>query len=162
MAAKPSLPASLFRTYTSLLARRTSHLQSQTSQVLGLELRSQAQAAWRQYVAGAKPQLIPIPVRAPTGFGQRRWHSTDFQQTKKYDFEDVRIMSSLTYAQSCGMCRLTTRLGSCHPRNPLLVPPHYRRARATRICNEQHSNRDQHSRVVATRCAVAERRRIPG
>jgi hypothetical protein len=91
MAPKPSLPASLFRTYTSLLARRTSQLQSQASQILGLELRSQAQEAWRRHVAGAKPQLIPIPVRVQTGFGQRRWHSTDFQQTKKYVFEDVRV-----------------------------------------------------------------------
>jgi rhodanese-related sulfurtransferase len=95
MAPKPSFPAALLRTYTSLLSRRTSQLQFQASRLLGIELRSQSQDVWRRHFEGVtnglggRLQAIPIPVRSQTGFGQRRWHSTDFQKSKNYEFEDV-------------------------------------------------------------------------
>lgn len=91
MAPKPSFPASLLRAYTSLISRRTSQLQFHASRLLGVELQSQSQYAWRRHfdgVLGGRLQAIPIPVRSQ-GFGQRRWHSTDFQKSKAYEFDDV-------------------------------------------------------------------------
>jgi hypothetical protein len=42
-------------------------------------------------MSGGQRRLVPIPVRASNRsiFGQRRWHSTDFQKNKAYEFEDV-------------------------------------------------------------------------
>ncbi|KAL5117786.1 hypothetical protein ACEQ8H_004260 [Pleosporales sp. CAS-2024a] len=97
MATKPSFPASLLRTYTWILSRRTSQLQFQASGLLGIEIQSKPQEAWRTHIEGVASRLggrlqpLPIPVRShaqPSNF-QRRWHSTDFQKTKSYDFEDV-------------------------------------------------------------------------
>ncbi|KAH7385567.1 Rhodanese-like domain-containing protein [Phaeosphaeria sp. MPI-PUGE-AT-0046c] len=101
MAPKASLPASLLRTYTSLINRSTSQVQFHASRLFGLELRSQSQDAWRRHfesvtssierMSTGNRRLIPIPIRASpqTPIGQRRWHSTDFQKNKAYSFEDV-------------------------------------------------------------------------
>jgi rhodanese-related sulfurtransferase len=108
MAPKPSFPASLLRTYTSLISQRTSQLSFQASRLFGLELQSQSQDAWRRHVegvtrgiermsGGSRLQVIPIPVRSQPGFGQRRWHSTDFQKSKAYEFDDVSHLQSLEY-----------------------------------------------------------------
>ncbi|KAF1913017.1 Rhodanese-like domain-containing protein [Ampelomyces quisqualis] len=105
MAPKPSFPASLLRTYTSILSQRTSQIQFQASRLLGFEFRSKSQDAWKQHIEGvtrgiermtgssARLRLIPIPVRTQAVLGQRRWHSTDFQQkVKAYAFEDILAM----------------------------------------------------------------------
>ncbi|KAF2821109.1 Rhodanese-like protein [Ophiobolus disseminans] len=99
MASKPSLPASLLRTYTSLLSRRTSQLQFQASRLLGVELQSQSQDVWRRHVESVARgiermsgtgRLQAIPVQAQNGIGQRRWHSTDFgKRSKDYQFDDI-------------------------------------------------------------------------
>jgi hypothetical protein len=94
MAPKPSFPASLLRAYTSLISRRTSQLQFHAARFLGIGLQSQSQHAWRRHFEGVtsglggRLQAIPIPVQSQ-GFGQKRWHSTDFQRSKAYEFEDV-------------------------------------------------------------------------
>ncbi|OAL03085.1 Rhodanese-like protein [Phaeosphaeriaceae sp. SRC1lsM3a] len=101
MAPKASFPASLLRNYTWLINRSTSQLRFHVSRLLGLELQSQSQNAWQRHIEGVtnsierlrtgNRRLIPIPVRAspPRAFGQRRWHSTDFQKNKAYSFSDV-------------------------------------------------------------------------
>jgi hypothetical protein len=102
MASKPSFPTALLRTYTSILGRRTSQVQFHASRLLGVELQSQSQNTFSRHFeavtrgiermsGGGQLQAIPIRVQSQTGFGQRRWHSTDFQKRKALEFEDVRF-----------------------------------------------------------------------
>jgi hypothetical protein len=102
MAPKPSFPAALLRTYTSILGRSTSQVQFHASRLLGVKLQSQSQNAWTRHFEGVTRgiermsgggRLQPIPIQSQTGFGQRRWHSTDFQKSKAYAFEDVCDLS---------------------------------------------------------------------
>jgi hypothetical protein len=53
-------------------------------------------------------------------------------------------------------------IGPSHSRNPVLVAPPHRRARAARIRKEQHTDCDQYPCDVAAGCVDAERRRIFG
>ncbi|KAH8723609.1 Rhodanese-like domain-containing protein [Phaeosphaeriaceae sp. PMI808] len=98
MASKPTLPALLLHTYSSLLRRRAPQIQPQVIQLFGAELRSQSQDVWRRYVEAAPGgiermsayhKLQPIPVKAQAGFGQRRWYSVALNKSKIYGFEDV-------------------------------------------------------------------------
>jgi hypothetical protein len=109
MASKPSFPAALLRTYTSILGRRTSQVQFHASRLLGVELQSQSQNALSRHFeavtrgikrmsGGGQLQAIPIRVQSQPGFGQRRWHSTDFQKSKPLEFEDVNFCP---YHTSC-------------------------------------------------------------
>lgn len=107
MASKPSLPAALLRTYTSLLGRRTSQLQSHATRYLGLEVQEQVKDTWRRHVEGTG-WLQGIPVGAQNGgvgfgqgtgigAGQRRWKSNGFlkqRQTKVYGFDDVCFLDT--------------------------------------------------------------------
>lgn len=172
MASKASFPASLLRTYTSLLSQRTSQLQFQASRLLGVEFRSQSQNAWRQHIEGvtrgiermtgtnARPQPIPIPIRTQTIFGQRRFHSTDFQPkpTKAYSFDDVRPLP---------LSALLTQLTAPpldpqpHPIPHLLHPPH-RRTRTPRIRRKLNPNSHKYPNHIPARRAAPRRRRFPG
>ena len=85
-------------------SRQTSQLQFHASRLLGVELQSQSQDAWSRHIESVTRgiehmrgvgRLQAIPVRAQSGFGQRRWHSTDFQKkTKVYEYDDVRLEST--------------------------------------------------------------------
>jgi hypothetical protein len=126
MASKPSFPAALLRTYTSILGRRTSQVQFHASRLLGVELQSQSQNTFSTHFEavtrgiermsrGGQLQAIPIRVQSQAGFGQRRWHSTDFQKSKALQFEDVHF--SLCYTCTPFIELIAT--GPRHPRNSL-------------------------------------------
>jgi hypothetical protein len=165
MASKPSLPASLFRTYTSLLSRRTSQLQSQASRILGIEIQSHAQDAWRRHIqvvtnamnSNNKLQPIPIPIRSQFNFGQRRWHSTDFQAKKDYSFDDVSfpiLVSIYLYLTHI------IPTGPIHNQNPLRLATPHRRPRTPRVQRKQYPHCHKHTRYIAARCAPPGRRRL--
>ncbi|KAH7084189.1 Rhodanese-like domain-containing protein [Paraphoma chrysanthemicola] len=101
MASKPSFPTALLRAYTSLFSRRTAQLQSHASRILGAQVQSQTQDAWRNHFDGVtkwtqqlgfgarKLQPIPIPVQPRAPFAQRRYISTEAPKSKIYSYEDI-------------------------------------------------------------------------